>query len=76
MKPARFVVRFAPRGQYMRIKFLAVVFLLTTTAVPALCNNKSVQECKVTFGVVYLDRLNNTNNGIPQKDVKDFEKTK
>jgi hypothetical protein len=33
-----------------------------------------VQECKVTFGVVYLDRLNNTNNGVRQKDVKDVEK--
>src|SRR6202167_3426916 len=74
MKPARFVVLFVPREQYMRIKFLAVVFLLTTAAVPALCNNKPVQECKVTFGVVYLDRLNNANNGISQKDVKDVEK--
>jgi len=74
MKPRRFLVLLALRGQYMRIKSLAAVFFFTIPAAPALCNNKPVQECKVTFGVVYLDRLNNTNNGIPQKDVKDVEK--
>jgi hypothetical protein len=58
----------------MRTKLLASVFALALTATPALCNNKPAQECKVTFGVVYLDRLNNTNNGIPQKNVKDIEK--
>jgi hypothetical protein len=58
----------------MRIKLLASVFALAVTATPALCNKKPVQECRVTFGVVYLDRLNNTNNGIPQKNVKDIEK--
>jgi hypothetical protein len=74
MKPAHFLVLFALRRQYMKIQFFAVVFLLAMTAVPAFCNSKPAQECKVTFGVVYLDRLNNTNNGIPQKDVKDVEK--
>jgi hypothetical protein len=58
----------------MRIKLLASVFALALTATTALCNNKPAQDCKVTFGVVYLDRLNNTNNGIPQKNVKDIEK--
>ena len=58
----------------MKTKLLASVFALASTATPALCNNKPAQECKVTFGVVYLDRLNNTNNGIPQKSVKDIEK--
>ena len=58
----------------MRFKFLSLVVVFTMTVAPALCNNKPVPECKVTFGVVYLDRLNNTNNGIPQKDVKDVEK--
>ena len=58
----------------MRTKLLGSVFALALTATPALCNNKPTQECKVTFGVVYLDRLNNTNNGIPQKNVKDIEK--
>ena len=58
----------------MRTKLLASVFAFAMTATPALCNKKPVQDCKVTFGVVYLDRLNNTNNGIPQKNVKDVEK--
>ena len=40
----------------------------------ALCHEKPVQDCKVAFAVVYLDRLNNTNNGIPAKNVKDVEK--
>jgi hypothetical protein len=58
----------------MRVKFLALAFAFAMTTAPALCNNKPPQDCKVTFGVVYLDRLNNTNVGIPQKDVKDVEK--
>jgi hypothetical protein len=62
------------RSQPMRTKLLASIFVLAITATPALCNKKPVQECKVTFGVVYLDRLNNTNNGIPQKSLKDIEK--
>lgn len=28
----------------------------------------------MTFSIVYLDRLNNTNNGIPPKSLKDVEK--
>ena len=55
-------------------KLLASVLLFTMMAAPAFCNNKPVPECKVRFGVVYLDRLNNTNNGIPKKNVKDIEK--
>ena len=58
----------------MRTNLLASVFALAVTVTPALCNNKPAQDCKVTFGVVYLDRLNNTNNGIPKKNVKDIEK--
>jgi hypothetical protein len=50
----------------------AVVF--TIACVPALCRDKPVQDCKVTFSVVYLDRLNNTNDGIPTKSLKDVEK--
>jgi hypothetical protein len=58
----------------MRMKLLASVFAFALVAAPALCKKKPVQDCKVTFGVVYLDRLNNTNNGIPQKNLKDVEK--
>jgi hypothetical protein len=58
----------------MKTKFWVSVFAFALTAAPALCNKKPVQDCKLTFGVVYLDRLNNTNNGIPQKNLKDIEK--
>jgi hypothetical protein len=43
-----------------------------TRAVPREAN--AGLQCKITFAVVYLDRLNNTNNGIPAKSVKDVEK--
>jgi hypothetical protein len=58
----------------MRTKLLVSVFAFAMTAIPAPCKKKPAQDCKVTFGVVYLDRLNNTNNGIPQKNLKDIEK--
>jgi hypothetical protein len=40
----------------------------------ALAYTKPVQDCKVTFSVVYLDRLNNTNVGIPKDAQKNVEK--
>jgi hypothetical protein len=40
----------------------------------ALAYTKPVQDCKVTFSVVYLDRLNNTDVGIPKDAVKDVQK--
>ena len=30
--------------------------------------------CRVSFSVVYLDRLNNQNTGVPEKSLKDIEK--
>jgi hypothetical protein len=56
----------------MKLMMWLLAFALTST--PALCREKPVQDCKVTFAVVYLDRLNNTNNGIPAKSLKDVEK--
>jgi len=58
----------------MRAKLLASAFALVIAATPALCNTKPVQTCKVKFSVVYVDRLNNTNNGLPPKALKDVEK--
>jgi hypothetical protein len=55
-----------------RLMLSILAFLLASTS--ALCHEKPVRDCKVTFAVVYLDRLNNTNNGIPAKNVKDVEK--
>ena len=58
----------------MKSKLMVLLFAFAVISTPALCHEKSVQNCKVTFAVVYLDRLNNTNNGIPSKSVKDVEK--
>jgi len=58
----------------MMPKLTALIFALGVTATSAFCNKKPVQDCKVSFGVVYLDRLNNTNNGIPKENLKDIEK--
>ncbi len=40
----------------------------------ALAAPKPAATCTVTFQVAYLDRLNNTNMGVPQDSVKDIEK--
>jgi hypothetical protein len=58
----------------MRPKLMLSIFFSSVASTLALCHEKPVQDCKVTFAVVYLDRLNNTNNGIPAKSVKDVEK--
>jgi hypothetical protein len=58
----------------MKPKMLTWLSALAVASTPALCRDNPVQDCKVTFAVVYLDRLNNTNNGIPAKNVKDVEK--
>ena len=58
----------------MRFRLATFLAAGLSTAIPALCHPKPAQECKVTFSVVYLDRLNNTNFGIPPKNVKDIEK--
>lgn len=40
----------------------------------ALASTKSTAPCAVSFQVAYLDRLNNTNMGIPPKSLNDIEK--
>jgi hypothetical protein len=57
----------------MKSTLAAAILFFPMTATPALCHKKPVQDCKVTFSVVYLDRLNNTNNGLPPKSLKDVE---
>jgi hypothetical protein len=47
---------------------------LVLSAGMALASPKPVQNCKVTFSVAYLDRLNNMNNGIPAASLKDIQK--
>lgn len=58
------------------MRYLSACFLLVLSGFGnlALAYTKPVQDCKVTFSVVYLDRLNNTNNGIPKNSLKDVEK--
>lgn len=56
------------------MKLVVTMLFLAITSYPAASHEKPVQDCKVTFAVVYLDRLNNTNHGIPLKSVKDVEK--
>jgi hypothetical protein len=58
----------------MKPKMMTWLFAFAVASIPALCRDKPVQDCKATFAVVYLDRLNNTNNGIPAKSLKDVEK--
>ncbi len=58
----------------MKPTMMAWLLVFAVAPTPALCREKPAQDCKVTFAVVYLDRLNNTNNGIPAKSVKDVEK--
>jgi hypothetical protein len=43
MKPRHFLVLLALRGQYIRIKSLAVVFLFTITAAPA---SETTSQCR------------------------------
>lgn len=40
---------------------------------PALARKKPVQDCKVSFAFVYVDRLNNTNRGLQGKQLKEVQ---
>jgi hypothetical protein len=58
----------------MNLRIAAVVAAVAIASVPAFCKSKPVQDCKVSFSVVYLDRLNNTNYGIPAKSLGNIQK--
>ena len=58
----------------MRYPFASLLLILSGFGNFALAYSKPAQDCKVTFSVVYLDRLNNTNNGIPKNALKDVQK--
>jgi hypothetical protein len=53
----------------MRFNFLFLALVVT----PVLANKKPVQSCKVSFAFVYVDRLNNTNRGLKDKELKEVE---
>src|SRR6266436_1551014 len=56
------------------MKYTLSLLLVLAAAVPTLANKKPVQDCKVSFAFVYVDRLNNTNRGIQGKSLKDVQK--
>jgi hypothetical protein len=58
----------------MRRILASSLVLLSGFCNHALAYTRPVQDCKVTFSVVYLDRLNNTNSAIPKDSLKDVEK--
>lgn len=55
------------------MKFTLSLFLALVAAAPALANKKPVQNCKVSFAFVYVDRLDNTNRGIQGKQLKQVQ---
>ena len=57
----------------MKTKLLVAVLLFAVTGTSAFCNKKPVQDCKVNFAFVYIDRLNNTNRGLQGKQLKDVQ---
>lgn len=56
------------------MKLTLSLFLVLSVATPVLANKKPVQNCKVHFALVYIDRLDNTNHGIPDKQFNDVQK--
>jgi hypothetical protein len=55
------------------MKYALSLFLALAAAAPALANKKPVQDCKVRFAFVYIDRLDNTNRGIQGKQLKQVQ---
>jgi len=55
------------------MKLTLGLLLVLSAAAPALGNKKPVQDCKVKFAFVYVDRLDNTNRGLQGKQLKQVE---
>src|ERR1700676_4624229 len=56
------------------MKFTLSLLLALAGAIPAVANKKPVQDCKVSFAFVYVDRLDNTSRGIQGKQLTDVQK--
>jgi hypothetical protein len=56
------------------MKSTITLLLALAAAAPALANKKPVQDCKVTFSFLYVDRLDNLYDGIQGKELKEVEK--
>lgn len=55
------------------MKSILGLFLVLASVTPVLAK-KPEQTCKVTFGFVYIDRLDNTYRGIQGKQLKEVQK--
>jgi hypothetical protein len=55
------------------MKFFLSIFLVLAAAAPAGANKKPVQDCKVSFGFAYIDRLDNNYRGIQGKQLKQVQ---
>lgn len=49
------------------------LLLALAAAAPALAHKKPVQDCKVSFAFVYIDRLDNTNRGLQGKKLQEVQ---
>jgi hypothetical protein len=56
------------------MKFVLGAFLVLVAATPAIATKKPVQDCKVTFAFVYIDRLDNTYRGLQGKQLDEVQK--
>jgi hypothetical protein len=56
------------------MRFTLGLFLVLMSTTPAFANKKPVQTCKVSFAVVYVDRLDNTYRGLQAKQLPDVQK--
>lgn len=55
------------------MKYALSLLLVLVAATPTLSKKKPVQDCKVSFAFVYVDRRNNTNRGLQGKPLKDVQ---
>jgi hypothetical protein len=55
------------------MKFTVSLLLALISAAPPSANKKPVQDCKVSFAFVYIDRLDNTNRGMEGKQLKEVQ---
>jgi len=55
------------------LRFTLSLLLALVVAAPAFARQKPVQNCKVSFAFVYVDRLDNTYRGIQGKQLKQVQ---
>lgn len=55
------------------MKFVLILFLCLAAVTPTLAKKKPAQDCKVSFGFAYIDRLNNNYRGIQGKQLKQVQ---